>query len=77
MNKDLMLIMKMAINDYKNNGINFNLIPVKYETEHNMDMFYLDVFAKILIQEYELQKRIERRNVKSELGYSRVGLNNV
>jgi hypothetical protein len=34
-------------------------------------------FAMLVIQEYTKELREDRREVKSNLGYSRVGLNNV
>ena len=34
-------------------------------------------FAQLVIQEYNKELRESRREVRSELGYSRVGLNNV
>jgi len=34
-------------------------------------------FAMLVIQDYENDKRESRREVKSELGYSRIGRNNV
>lgn len=37
----------------------------------------VEEFAKLLIEEYEREKREERREIKSNLGYSRVGLNNI
>lgn len=37
----------------------------------------LEKFAMLVIQDYENDKRESRREVKSELGYSRIGLGNV
>ena len=37
----------------------------------------LEKFAMLVIQDYENDKRESRRGVKSELGYSRIGLGNV
>ena len=34
-------------------------------------------FAQLVIQAYNQELRESRREVKSELGYSRIGLNNV
>ena len=34
-------------------------------------------FAMLVIQAYNQEQRESRREVKSELGYSRIGLNNV
>jgi hypothetical protein len=78
MNPEILRIMKMAVNDYSTRApYNEDKIFVTYQTEYDLANFDLVTFSKILIQEYELQKREERRNVKSELGYSRVGLNNI
>jgi hypothetical protein len=37
----------------------------------------LEEFARLLIIEYNKELKESRRAVKSELGYSRVGLNNI
>lgn len=37
----------------------------------------LEKFVMLVIQDYENDKRESRREVKSELGYSRIGLGNV
>lgn len=37
----------------------------------------LEKFAMLVIQDYENDKREDRRNVMSELGYSRIGRNHV
>ncbi len=57
----------MSLADYGKLNVELMLIT-EYDVEE---------FAKLLIQEYEKEKREERRNVKSELGYSRIGLNNI
>lgn len=57
----------MTIADYGKLNIRLMLVT-EYDVEE---------FAKLLIQEYEKEKREERRNVKSKLGYSRIGLKNI
>ena len=43
-------------------------------SEYNID---LEKFAMLVIQDYENDLRESRREVKTELGYSRIGLGNV
>jgi ABC-type taurine transport system substrate-binding protein len=42
-----------------------------------MDSETVEKFAMLVIQDYENDVRESRREVKSELGYSRIGRNNV
>jgi hypothetical protein len=42
-----------------------------------MDTETLEKFAMLVIQDYENDLRESRREVSSELGYSRIGLGNV
>ena len=43
-------------------------------SEYNID---LEKFAMLVIQDYENDLRESRREVKTELGYSRIGLGNI
>lgn len=43
----------------------------------NCDPEVLEKFAMLVIQDYEKDKREDRRNTMSELGYSRIGRNNI
>ena len=40
-------------------------------------MAWMEKFAMLVIQDYENDVRESRREVKSQLGYSRIGRNNV
>ena len=37
----------------------------------------MEEFAKLVILEYKREEKESRREIKSKLGYSRIGLNNV
>jgi|DEB0MinimDraft_12_1074336.scaffolds.fasta_scaffold194002_1 hypothetical protein len=49
-------------------GVNGELLASGFDEEK---------FAMLVIQDYENDKRESRREIKSELGYSRIGRNNV
>ena len=38
---------------------------------------FLEEFARLIILEYKREEKESRREIKSKLGYSRIGLNNV
>ena len=42
-----------------------------------MSVDHLEKFAMLVIQDYENDLREDRREIKRELGYSRIGRNNV
>ena len=55
---------------------------VEYTQNLGVEQFYfeeeeLETFVMLVIQQYEYDKRESRRNVMSELGYSRIGRANV
>lgn len=58
------------------------LAGVEYTQNLGVEQFYfeeeeLEEFAMLVIQDYENDKRESRRDVMSELGYSRIGRGNV
>ena len=48
-----------------------------YITTHVEDVAMFEKFAMLVIQDYENDVRESRREVMSELGYSRIGLRNI
>lgn len=48
-----------------------------YITTHAEDVAMFEKFAMLVIQDYENDVRESRREVMSELGYSRIGLRNI
>ena len=51
--------------------------PWVYKNYFHAPQGFLERFAMLVIQDYENDKRESRREVMSELGYSRIGRNNV
>jgi hypothetical protein len=45
--------------------------------EDDIDTDRLENFAKLVIEEYKREVKEDRRETKSKLGYSRIGLKNV
>ncbi len=75
MNERIRLLVKQAGGEFWQRLENDTVNPEAYITFDPPES--LEKFVMLVIQDYENDVRESRREVKSELGYSRIGRNNV